>query len=103
MITSFPQTWGQNKDSDANDDFLTDLVEYIRGQREEPFRSVKDLAATIVEKCSTIFTSDDKLLAPDPYLLEIYQEAIGAVVSIGSPRAPQLSSAEQSNNDTVSQ
>ncbi|KAH8588879.1 hypothetical protein B0O99DRAFT_746454 [Bisporella sp. PMI_857] len=79
LITSFPQTWRQTKNASNNYDFLTNLVEHIRGPREEPFCSVKDLAVTIVKRCSTIFTTDAKLLFPHPYLLEIYQEAIGDV------------------------
>lgn len=80
LITSFPQTWNQTKN--RRYDLLTNLLEYIQGPREKPFDSAEDLAITIVQKCSTIFRSDPKLLSPDAYLLEIYQEAIGAVVSI---------------------
>lgn len=57
-------------------------MEYIRGSRKVPFLSVKDLAVTIVKRCATVFTSDAKLLSPDPFLLEIYQKAIGDVVWI---------------------
>jgi hypothetical protein len=82
LITSFPQTWGQANEDSTNHDFLAKLVEYIRGPREDAFCSVEDLAVTILKRCSTIFTLDASLLLPDPLLLEIYQEAIGSVVSI---------------------
>jgi hypothetical protein len=80
LITSFPQTWGQDTNEGKNFDLLTDLIEYIRGPRAEPFLSAHDLASTIVKRCSNVFTSDAKLLSPDPLLSEIYQEAIGVVV-----------------------
>jgi hypothetical protein len=82
LITSFPQSWGETSENGKNGlDFFANLIEYIRGPRDEPFLSVRDLAFTIVERCCTIFTSDVDLLTPDPRLLEIYQEAIGDVAS----------------------
>jgi hypothetical protein len=63
-------------------DLLASLIDHIRGPRDDPFRSVFDLAITIIKRCSTIFTSDPKLLFPAPYLMEIFQEALGAVVRI---------------------
>lgn len=65
-----------------NYDILTDLVNYIRSPTRESFRSVRDLAVTIVQRCCTIFTSDPKLLSPSPFLLEIYRQAIGNVVCL---------------------
>jgi hypothetical protein len=69
---------GQGKDYDL----LASLIDHIRGPRDDPFSSVFDLAITIIKRCSTIFTSDPKLLLPSPYLMEIFQEALGAVVRI---------------------
>jgi hypothetical protein len=64
----------------------------------EPLRSIKDLAATILKKCCTIFIPDANLLLPGPHLLEMYQEAIGDAVST---RFLNTASMEQSNNEEV--
>jgi hypothetical protein len=82
LITSFPQTWGRIEGQGKDHDLLESLIDHIRGPRDDSFRSVFDLAITIIKRCSTIFTSDPKLLFPSPSLMEIFQEALGAVVRI---------------------
>jgi hypothetical protein len=79
LVTSFPQTWGSAENEGDNYDFLTNLVEYIRGSRDKPFYSIQDLARTIVKRCTTLF-SDPKLLLLDALLLEVYSKVIGKVV-----------------------
>lgn len=89
LITSFPQTWGQSGSESKNHDLLANILPHIRHPRDEPFTSVEDVVIMIVQRCSTIFTSDPKLLFPLPLLLEVYQEVIGDVASLIHTRYPR--------------
>ncbi len=73
---------GQTRNESKDYDFLDNLLEDIQSPRRNPFSSVRDLAVTIVQRCSTIFITDSKLLFPLPHLLEVCQEAIGDVASL---------------------